>query len=360
MLTRISKKDPDDRPIAREALMWLSMMPLTLEQLCEVLAIEEGIPKIDDENRLEPPEVILSICKDLVDCDFDTQRVRLAHSSVQAFLLSSDDASADVTYFGFSRAELMNMVLRKSLTYLLLDDFKNGFPQSSAEITFLFRRYVFLSKAVQWPNIVKLLDEASLPTGAAEMELVMSLFDTRKMPKRGNFGMFLAAIYPDLWIEAEAYITAYQTTSPLYVAASSGMNSIVIHLLNLGNVDIESKGGRFESAPLQVAVFHGHCRTVEVLLDAGADPDSTNCGGEPCIAFARWRRCTRCVSRLLEAGAEDKDGHYRAWLDRTEKTPNAPENSEMYALQVLGDHIRTFTVSTQNLPEVWSKHSPRF
>ena len=62
MLCRIA---PYDKPLAQDALLWLSFAqrPLSLVELSEAVIIEEGI---DDECRLHPPEVILSICQGLV------------------------------------------------------------------------------------------------------------------------------------------------------------------------------------------------------------------------------------------------------------------------------------------------------
>ncbi|KAI9689609.1 MAG: hypothetical protein M1822_010261 [Bathelium mastoideum] len=351
ILDQISRSEPDDRPIVKEALMWLSIMPLTLEQLCEALAIEEESSKIDDENRIQPPEIILGICKSLVNYDLDTQTISLAHSSVQTFLLSTHDTFTNVAYFQFSRAELLNMVLRKYLTYLLFEDFNAGFPHNITELQFLFRQYPLLSTTAQWPNIVKQLDEYSLHIGRAEIGLIMRLFDTRKMPKRGNFGLFLAAIYPDIQIEPEIYRTTYQVTTPLYMAASSGMTSIVKHLLSISKADIETKGGRFDSAPLQVAIFRRRCKTVDALLDAGADPSSTNCSGTSCLSFAR--RCMHCMSRLLEAGAADEGGLYRAWAENKARSPNSTD--DFIGWQVLGDRFRVTTASTEDLPEKWLK-----
>src|SRR5947207_7710847 len=63
-------------------------------------------------------------------------------------------------------------------------------------------------------------------------------------------------------------------TTPLYLAAVQGEAEIVQLLIEAGADPNEiSRGDNSEGAPLCAATSHGLSDTVRVLLDAGADPD---------------------------------------------------------------------------------------
>ena len=58
VLLRIPK---EDRPLAKEALLWLafSLWPLKFRELCEAVIIDEGRSSIDEDARLLRPQDLL-------------------------------------------------------------------------------------------------------------------------------------------------------------------------------------------------------------------------------------------------------------------------------------------------------------
>jgi ankyrin repeat protein len=88
------------------------------------------------------------------------------------------------------------------------------------------------------------------------------------------------------------------------------MTSIVKLLLSdMPKSEIDVKGGRAKSTPLHVACFRGQTKVVELLLEAGADPNTTNSKGESCLYWARDVAVQDYVDiyeLLLKYGAKDE------------------------------------------------------
>ena len=59
---------------------------------------------------------------------------------------------------------------------------------------------------------------------------------------------------------------------------------------------------------LILAAYHGHARTVQLLLDHDADVDRYNDNGQTALAAATFRRRTDIMTMLLGAGADPGAG----------------------------------------------------
>jgi hypothetical protein len=300
MLNHISRSNPDDRPIARETLMWLSFSPLTLDQLSDALAVQEGSSFIDPEDRLHSPDIILEICQGLITLNPRSRLVSLAHSSVLNFLLSDSLASSNASFFAFSPLEFCKTVLHKSLAYSMLEGLATGYCLTREHKMLRSRQFPLFSCAAAWPRLVRQIEDLGAKLVDADHRQILTLFTTSSEPRKGNFGAFLSEFYP----RPERDARGYETTEPLYAAASFGMTEVVESLLKLGPevVDIEALGGRHNSRALQVAVYQDFCNTARLLLRYGAAPNATDVFGRSALFYAEYNRCIDCIQTLREYG----------------------------------------------------------
>jgi len=293
--------------------MWLSFTPLTWEQLGDALALEEGSSTLDPENRLNPPDIILEICQGLITFNPYAQRVCLSHSSVLTFLMSDELATSNTNYFSFTKSDHCNMIIRRSLTYFMLDGLGEGYCESNFQAQQRHQQFPLLQYALLWPAQVRRVQSLGSTLDETVLRMIMDFFTTSTKPCRGNFGAFLSALYPEPEIHPNRH--ACIITQPLYLSASCGMTAVVEHLLEMQpDIDLEAPGGRATSSALQVSIVLGHCATSEVLLRHGADPNSRNCYGISTIEYAYWRGCPGCILGLLDHGGIDFAGKYRTWL----------------------------------------------
>lgn len=61
---------------------------------------------------------------------------------------------------------------------------------------------------------------------------------------------------------------------------------------------------RVYMTPLMTAAIHDHPDCIELLLEAGAEPNATNQKSETALGYAAELNHTSCVKRLIKAGAD--------------------------------------------------------
>lgn len=260
-LERIS---PDDWMFVREALFWLSFgaRPFGLGELNEAVIIDEECTELDEDMMLVPPQLLLHLCEGLISQDHSGQ-IRLAHASVRDFLTSEWIRTSRVKYFSLDPTTADATIIRKCLSYLCLDNFKDGYEPDRNETLKYVTEYKFIRYAARyWPD-----HAASCELGEAEQKLVKRFFDTGNLPRRGNFGSWVQVLLPG------ADGNVIEMTHPLYYAASFGMMSIVKAILTSDpTVWIDAPGGRVGATALFAASNRHNYAVAEVLLQAGADP----------------------------------------------------------------------------------------
>jgi hypothetical protein len=265
MLDRI----PDwDREIAREALMWLcfSLRPLYLDELSEAVILREDDISLDSDCRLNNPDVILEICQGLIYSSDD--EVTLAHDSIRSFLLSDWIRTSKAAYFAMDPAECHRRITRKCLAYLSFDKFAAGPIDTQWQLIGRFALFPLLKYASElWP-----IHSERFPLEAEDEAAILSFFNTSNS---GSFGSWVQCLLDTTDLDA------IRNTEPLYYAASYNMVSILKILLRPGsNVDVNKRGGRYQSPPLFVAVWRGNREAVEILLEAGADAHAKDSGSD--------------------------------------------------------------------------------
>lgn len=260
----------EDRPFVREALFWLSFAQghvfsnefLTLELLNEVVVMDEECMTLDEDMMLVPSNILLELCQGLMSRD-QSGYVRLAHSSIKDFLVSEWIKSSRVSYFSLDPDTANAMMMRKCLAYLCLDNFKNGHV-SKGLIYKRVQKYKCLRYAsFMWPDYAASANKL----GEVEKDLVKKFFDTRHLPRQGNFGTWMQVLMPST---DESVIS---TTHPLYYAGSWGMNSVIKLILETDpDININAPGGRVGATAVFAAGNRQNFDTVDLLLRAGADP----------------------------------------------------------------------------------------
>lgn len=255
---------PDDRQFVRNALFWLcfAKQPLTLNALNEVVALDESSTILDEDMMLVPPHILLQISQGLITRG-KTEHLSLAHSSVKEFLTSEWIRSSRVSYFSLDASTADATMTRKCLSYLCLDNFKNGYLHAHEKPWQYLEEHPFLDYAAHFWAV----HGAACGFGGSERALVQQFFATRHLPRRGNYGVWVQTLIPD------ASGGVIDTTHPLYYAASFGMLEVVTALLASNpKIKLDGRGGRIGTTPLFAAAWRHNYDVVDVLLQAGANP----------------------------------------------------------------------------------------
>ncbi|RAH71319.1 ankyrin repeat domain-containing protein [Aspergillus aculeatinus CBS 121060] len=303
MLERIS---PNDMELSRNTLFWLSFSKrlLTLSELSEVVVLEEACTVLDEDTKLISPRILLHICQGLITED-EFGRVKLSHSSVKEFLTSDRIRTSSVRYFGLDPATADQTMTRLCLTYLCLDDFRSGYAWSFDEVAAREHEHPFLSYAgAFWATHGGACDFDE----DGDRQLVNKLFDSRDLPRQGNYGVWVQTLIP----EAENQVI--ETTHPLYYAASFGLVPVVKALLaSVPGLDVDAPGGRYGSTPLFVACWRGHYEAAGLLLEAGADPYLPDSGaGVTIFSLPHSDQFARLLATVLSRGKQGTGRHLAA------------------------------------------------
>lgn len=212
----------------------------------------------------------------------NTDSVALAHSSVRAFLTSSYIQNTTVKDFAVDDISAVRSIVRKCLTYLLFDDFSCGVIPSIPLFRWNLKFPLLEYAATHWATHASnqgSCQQFSLSTD--ELDPIDKLFRSFRQDNGGNFSFWTRYLLP------ACPISVIRTTEPLYYAASFNLIDSVRRLLAADlKPKIDALGGRNSSTALQVACYRGHLDIAEILLGAGADPNTTDGSGCTCLFWA--------------------------------------------------------------------------
>lgn len=280
ILKRINEQASDDAELAMKVLYWISctLRPLSLLELQHGLAVRDNSRTLDLHN-ITDMEYIIDVCAGLVIVDENTKIVRLVHYTAQEYF-----EGVRVTQFPGAQA----VIATGCLTYLLFDDFSEGYRSREEELKGLLERFPLLRYAAKyWGHHVREgqdsdLDRLSLKLLKSEQRLVLSLqvcfsdkpYAATLFPKfmpplcvASYFGIeFVMRTLIDSGAKATAKTSSGE--NPVYIAAKYGHAGAVSLLLDNGG-DIELQGGRYGTA-LHIAAARGHFETVQLLVSRGA------------------------------------------------------------------------------------------
>ncbi|KAK0388643.1 hypothetical protein NLU13_4886 [Sarocladium strictum] len=299
--TNILDRIPDyDRPLARETLLWLcfSVRPLRLSELAEAVILREDDIVIYDDARLTNNATLLDICNGLVVRN--GLFLTLAHDSVRSFLTGDHIKQTSAAYFAIDANQAHAHIMSRCLTYLRLSPFSSGPVNSLPLLRERQQQHPLLSYATtSWP-----IHSERFPLQASDEQQILDFFATKGQGT--NESSF------DSWVQfllQETNPHNIQRSQPIYYAASFNMVAILRILTRpeLG-IDVDSRGGRFGSTPLFVAVWRQNWEAAELLLRAGADPLAWD-AADTAYTLTAQRGATRVLAlmdEMLEKRKEDE------------------------------------------------------
>jgi len=294
----------------RAVLQWLtfSERPMRLEEVAEIVAFDATCTTFDINRRLLNPLEVLAMCSSLIvvndisyhDDEYRHRKIRfselrLAHFTVMDYLLSQRLQQSRNSYYSLEGKTSSLQIAKACLTYLNIDKLSCGY-QGKEIHNVLLREWPLLAYAARFCGDYLRLIENDLDASA--LNLLKQLLSTHILPNGGNFGLLVATVW------SNATVDQIKTTTPLYFAASYGLVSVVKLLLtDITAVDLEARGGRYGSSPLQVASYRGNTDCVRLLLAAGANPNSTNDVNETALFWARSLKHSEIENLLRSFGA---------------------------------------------------------
>lgn len=280
---------------ARRILLCLvcAFCPLAIEEIAEILAIVvEGDTYYDIEGRLQDPRDILTICSGLVSpadvhrrlgslqSTTELKGLRLSHFSVKEYLTSDRIAAARLSRFALDERSAHELLAKMCIRYLLWCGQEELFQDPDEWLYFghsphrsAFALYAasFWSSHLQAAHLghsaplynecLKMLRWPVLLTyviGLYEMGLASETTQPIDIPQVHWFGD------SGVWDRNRPVRAA----TPLYYVCMLGLDKLVLKLLAAGE-DVNSVGPG--STCLAAAAFFGHRKTVQVLLDNGAE-----------------------------------------------------------------------------------------
>ncbi|KAI9697118.1 MAG: hypothetical protein M1820_007933 [Bogoriella megaspora] len=284
----------DVEPVQR-SLQWLafSVMPLTLVELREVIAIEPGDGNINEESRLGSPQDILTIIGSLVNVT-EQGHVRLAHLSIKEYLTSPRmQENKSLSKYSLDPLIGHRLLAIRCLTYLSFEDFLKG-PEDILE-AYLGRmqKYPLMKyAATAWPYHARATDRNETFDG-----IVSDFFSSNS---RGKFLSWVQLLNADYAFEFDEYP---KHATSLYYAASFRLNKIVASLVSQ-DLDLDAPGSRFGGTALRAAVLRQHIPVMKILLEAGADQNKSDFTDVTPLHTAATYGNVEVVKMLLKFGAK--------------------------------------------------------
>jgi ankyrin repeat protein len=312
--------DEDSQQIARRSLLWLafSERPLYLKELAEAAVIDT---QFSDPERLPDPRYILELLGSLVtislkgvpnDDDQDDsieaswdsleenlwnnpkdvpgEAIRLAHFSVKEYLVSKRIQSGKASIFGVTDVDAHRFIAEICLLYILHYD-QSGSKTISPEDLEIFP---ILQYACEFWYIHR--DLISVETQKAIDPIIFKLFlsDTALLS-------WLRVHRPnEPW--KKPFEIPDNIGSPLYHASDIGLEAVV-RLLIEAKADVDTKDNGGQTALMRAAV-NGHEEVVRLLIEAKADVDAKDPRGWTALMRAAVERHKAVVRLLIEAEAD--------------------------------------------------------
>lgn len=178
-MKRIIAAEPSVKELALKALLWIanSKKPLSKAQLLEVLAIEEGMTSLDEDERLDDDIPLTKDCADLIV--LKEGKYLLVHPSLGDFLRGlCDDSVEGLEVYQELQFNAPQILGADCLMYLKFDAFTSGPLPTEASMKETLNCYPFLEyAAVFWGDHVR---EALERNGSSLEDSTRELLEPQK------------------------------------------------------------------------------------------------------------------------------------------------------------------------------------
>ncbi|KAI4723935.1 hypothetical protein E4T49_08334 [Aureobasidium sp. EXF-10728] len=323
-------------------LAW-SERPLRLDEIVDAIAVQpHARPSFNPENRMPDPRDILKICSGLVvavcrpykreihraftptgsiwripdEPDNDREKtateLRLAHFSVKEYLISNRVTSSFAGCFSQKTAKAS--IAKLCLAYL--SDLDHGLPSRKIRAQFAFSQYC----ARYWPH------HARAANGKDDelQHQMMRFFNDRKGAYLTCYGL---EVKDDYWSEDHAG-TSNESPEPLIFASLYGLMKTVEMLLDKG-ANVNAKDAHYGS-PLMAASVGGRSQTARLLLRRGADINTSGGNFDTALQAAALRGNIKTARLLLENGADvNTHGGVHCFALRASSAENFPNTTKL-------------------------------
>ncbi|MCJ1246834.1 hypothetical protein MMC30_004043 [Trapelia coarctata] len=329
--------DEDYKEYVVKILQWLAFSTrlLQVKEVAEVLAVDaEADPRFDPDRRLSEPKDILEICSSLVSIETQTvvedvgttiriiqgEVIRLAHFSVQEYLVSERIKSGPVSQYSVSKDSANTEIAETSLAYILHLRKPPSLIHRTVE-EYPLARYA----AESWSQHMRLAGERS----AIMDTLIHELFIPDSIP----YMNWITLYDHSLASTSDAQATP---ASAVYYAADTGCVDVVREILD-GNIDVDAAGGLHGSA-LHLAISRRDKKLIQLLVSYGADMNAksnVSRGRRGCTPLEEALRQSEpgVIEILLRNGAQVRKG-------------NSLDQNLIYAAAIKGAEARIENLSS--------------
>lgn len=349
-MERIESQGRECRDLAKQILTWIvhARRPLFTSELQHAVSVRSNITKLD-EDYLPTIDRLRSLCAGLVTIDEGSDIIRLVHYTTQEYFERIG---------GRWKLDPQFYIASTCLTYLSFDVFKTGGCSSDKTFEQRLRENKFLDYAAKyWGKHAAIvegevcglayscLSDSELVSSATQALLVRKINYRRysQIYPQKSTGLHLAArlglslVLETMLPEHEGERTTAlekrdsHNQDLLYVAASAGHDKTVELLLEKG-ADPNFKGNYFYYA-LQAASYGGHKAIVKMLLENGAEINAQGQVYGDALTAAKATHHNEVVDLLVENGAksvlkkEEEDMRYDRSYDKNTKERNTSDNS---------------------------------
>ncbi|KAK6537180.1 hypothetical protein TWF694_011377 [Orbilia ellipsospora] len=247
------------RDLAQKALSWLlvAKSPLLIQDLLVALAVEPGCFEITKEQEILPA-TILDICSSLVVVDAGCGRVRIAHETIQNYLLRNNVGSEDAVV----------SLTKTCLNYLSFDQFVD--PTSSSPKDAESRRSKALKETPFYKYAVQNWEAHAIECNQEEIKDDMIGFLSRPSSLHSYCrARKLSIVYKRPDPREVPFLYGIGTNeSPLHIAARLGYLDVAKHFISKGiDVNLEHDA---ELRPISEATAFGRLEMVKLLVENGS------------------------------------------------------------------------------------------
>lgn len=277
--------------LAFKILSWLvrAQRTLTVNEIRVAVSVEPGRYELE-EIDLPDRTTLLDLCAGFVTIDEFNDTIRLAHPTVQEYLLRNSKIPENVEF----------QLAMACTTFLSFEIFAQGASDSDNSLRTRRSLHPFLDYAAKYLPFHLQACKEDLP-----LQLVLKF-----LGNPGSISSYLQAVYasPKQSLEdseiprAEDDYNAYpKGRSPLHVAAALGHCSMVRLLLEDADIRALDKKGR---TAIHVAASEGHGAVVMLLLQKGANPFVADNDGVTALQWAENKGLHSVVQAMARKRAE--------------------------------------------------------